>query len=143
MALFKRNNNKDQAAEDLAEGIAEDLTEVQAGDTSQDAPGSNAEDAPGEDSVPEQAPTSRKRFGKPKRKSKPKRNLRGVVRIKELEQALADQDLDDIDPDAVVSMYMPKRRMERIGAALLRIWRGNMVLVIVSLAVMAVLVWMG
>ena len=28
------------------------------------------------------------------------------------------------------------------GAALLRIWRGNMVLVIVSLAVMAVLVWM-
>lgn len=29
------------------------------------------------------------------------------------------------------------------GAALLRIWRGNMVLVIVSLAVMAVLVWMG
>ena len=29
------------------------------------------------------------------------------------------------------------------GAALLRIWRGNMMLVIVSLAVMAVLVWMG
>ena len=29
------------------------------------------------------------------------------------------------------------------GAALLCIWRGNMVLVIVSLAVMAVLVWMG
>ena len=29
------------------------------------------------------------------------------------------------------------------GAALLRIWRRNMVLVIVSLAVMAVLVWMG
>lgn len=29
------------------------------------------------------------------------------------------------------------------GAALLRIWRGNMVLVIVLLAVMAVLVWMG
>lgn len=29
------------------------------------------------------------------------------------------------------------------GAALLRIWRGNMVLVIVSLAVMVVLVWMG
>ena len=29
------------------------------------------------------------------------------------------------------------------GAALLRIWRGNMLLVIVSLAGMAVLVWMG
>ncbi|MEF2854906.1 MAG: hypothetical protein UI917_08915 [Collinsella sp.] len=112
MALFKRNDNKDQAAEDLAEG--------QAQDTSQDALGANAEDAPGEDSVPEQASASRKRFGKPSRKPKPKRNLRGVVRIEELEQALADQDLDDIDPDAVVSMYMPKRRMERIGAALLR-----------------------
>lgn len=48
MALFKRNNNKEQAAEDLAENQAED--------TSQDAPGANAEDVPGEDSAPEQAP---------------------------------------------------------------------------------------
>ena len=134
MALFKRNNNKDQAAEDLAEGIAEDLTEGQAEDTSQDAPGANAEDAPGEDSAPEQALASRKRFGKPNRKPKPKRNLRGVVRIEELEQALADQDLDDIDPDAVVSMYMPKRRMERIGAALLRMDKLQKALVVLALA---------
>ena len=119
MALFKRND-KDQAAEDLPEDLPEDLAEGQAEDTSQDALGANAEDTPGEDSAFEQASTSRKRFGKPKRKPKSKRNLRGVVRIDELEQALADQDLDDIDPDAVVSMYMPKRRMERIGAALLR-----------------------
>lgn len=123
MALFKRNN-KDQAAEDLAEGQAED--------TSQDAPGTNAEDAPGEDSAPEQASASRKRFGKSSRK--PKRNLRGVVRIEELEQALADQDLDDIDPDAVVSMYMPKRRMERIGAALLRMDKLQKALVVLALA---------
>ena len=122
MALFKRNDNKDQAAEDLAEGQAEDA--------SQDAPGANAEDTPGEDSAPEQAPASRKRFGKPK----PKRNLRGVVRIEELEQALADQDLDDIDPDAVVSMYMPKRRMERIGAALLRMDKLQKALVVLTLA---------
>ena len=118
MALFKRNDNKDQAAEDLTEGMAEE----QAEDTSQNAPG--------EDSVPEQAPASRKRFGKPK----PKRNLRGVVRIEELEQALADQDLDDIDPDAVVSMYMPKRRMERIGAALLRMDKLQKALVVLALA---------
>lgn len=122
MALFKRNDNKDQAAEDLAEGMAED--------TSQGALGVNAEDAPDEDSAPEQAPASRKRFGKPKRK----RNLRGVVRIEELEQALADQDLDDIDPDAVVSMYMPKRRMERIGAALLRMDKLQKALVVLALA---------
>ena len=132
MALFKRNNNKEQAAEDLAENQAED--------TSQDAPGVNAEDVPGEDSAPEQAPAPRKRFGKPKRKPKRKpkpkrkRNLRGVVRIEELEQALADQDLDDIDPDAVVSMYMPKRRMERIGAALLRMDKLQKALVVLALA---------
>ncbi len=80
------------------------------------------------------APASRKRFGKPNRKPKPKRNLRGVVRIEELEQALADQDLDDIDPDAVVSMYMPKRRMERIGAALLRMDKLQKALVVLTLA---------
>lgn len=106
MALFKRNNNKEQAAEDLAEG--------------------QAEDAPSTDPAP------RKRFGK--RKRKPKRDLRGVVRIEELEQALADQDLDDIDPDAVVSMYMPKRRMERIGAALLRMDKLQKALVVLALA---------
>lgn len=128
MALFKRNDNKDQTAEDLAENQAED--------TSQDAPGANAEDVPGEDSMPDQPPASRKRFGKfkPKRNRKPKRDLRGVVRIEELEQALADQDLDDIDPDAVVSMYMPKRRMERIGAALLRMDKLQKALVVLALA---------
>lgn len=120
MALFKRNDNKDQVAEDLAEsraeGSAEDLTEGQPEDT------------------PSTDPASRKRFGKPNRKPKPKRNLRGVVRIEELEQALADQDLDDIDPDAVVSMYMPKRRMERIGAALLRMDKLQKALVVLALA---------
>lgn len=130
MALFKRNDNKDQAAEDLAEDFVED----QAEDTSQDVPGANAEDAPGEDSAPEQASASRKRSGKSKPKRKPKRDLRGVVRIEELEQALADQDLDDIDPDAVVSMYMPKRRMERIGAALLRMDKLQKALVVLALA---------
>lgn len=139
MALFKRNN-KDQAAEDLAEdlaqdqaeGVADNLAERQAErqtvDTSADAPAANAENAP------DQVPASRKRFGKPKPKRKPKRDLRGVVRIEELEQALADQDLDDIDPDAVVSMYMPKRRMERIGTALLRMDKLQKALVVLALA---------
>ena len=146
MALFKRNDNKDQAAEDLAEdlaqdqaedqadNLAEDLAERQTEDTPADASGANAEGVPGEDSAPEQPHASRKRFGKPKPKRKPKRDLRGVVRIEELEQALADQDLDDIDPDAVVSMYMPKRRMERIGAALLRMDKLQKALVVLALA---------
>lgn len=128
MALFKRNDSKDQAAEDLAENKAEGQVE----DVAQEAPGANAEDAAGADAAPEQAPAARKRFGKPKRK--PKREKRGVVRIEELEQALADQDLDDIDPDAVVSMYMPKRRMERIGSALLRMDKLQKALVVLALA---------
>ena len=126
MALFKRNDNKDKAAEDLAEGQVEDQPEA----AFQDASATNAEDPTSTDPAP------RKRFGKsrPKPKRKPKRDLRGVVRIEELEQALADQDLDDIDPDAVVSMYMPKRRMERIGAALLRMDKLQKALVVLALA---------
>ena len=126
MALFKRNDNKDKATEDLIENKAEGQVEGVA----QDAPGANAEDAAGADAAPEQAPAARKRFGK----RKPKRDKRGVVRIEELEQALADQDLDDIDPDAVVSMYMPKRRMERIGSALLRMDKLQKALVVLALA---------
>lgn len=49
----------------------------------------------------------------------PRKN-RDVVRIKELEDAMAKGDLDDIDPEAIVSMYMPRRRLERLGDALLR-----------------------
>lgn len=128
MALFKRNDSKDQAAEDLIENKAEGQVE----DVAQEASGANAEDAAGADAAPEQAPATRKRFGKPKRK--PKREKHGVVRIEELEQALADQDLDDIDPDAVVSMYMPKRRMERIGSALLRMDKLQKALVVLALA---------
>lgn len=128
MALFKRNDNKDKAAEDLIENKAEGQVE----DVAQETSGANAEDAAGADAAPEQAPATRKRFGKPKRK--PKREKRGVVRIEELEQALADQDLDDIDPDAVVSMYMPKRRMERIGSALLRMDKLQKALVVLALA---------
>ena len=128
MALFKRDGNKDKAAEDLIENKAEGQVE----DVAQEAPGANAEDAAGTDATPEQASVARKRFGKPKRK--PKRGKRGVVRIEELEQALADQDLDDIDPDAVVSMYMPKRRMERIGSALLRMDKLQKALVVLALA---------
>lgn len=73
----------------------------------------------------------KKRHGPFKRK--PKREKRGVVRIAELEEALADKSADEIDPEAVVSMYMPKRRMERIGAALLRMDKLQKALVALAL----------
>ena len=60
-----------------------------------------------------------------------------MVRVQELEEALAEGDAD-IDAETIVSMYMPKRRMQRIGAALLRI--GTLQKVLLCLALfMAVL----
>lgn len=106
MALFNRNKDA---------GEAEDLVEDSAENAAEGAPAGKT-----------------KRFRKPK-KRKTRRDRHGVVRIEDLEQALADQDPDDIDPDAIVSMYMPKRRMERIGAALLRMDKLQKALVALAL----------
>ena len=49
-----------------------------------------------------------------------KRAAKGVVRIQDLEDLIEREDIENIDPETAVSMYLPKRRMQRIGAALLR-----------------------
>lgn len=69
--------------------------------------------------------SAKRRFGK-----KRARNKR-MIRVEELEEALADD--EDIDVDAIVSMYMPKRRMARIGEALLRVGTLQKVLICVAL----------
>ena len=43
-----------------------------------------------------------------------------IVRIEELEKLLAEHG-DDIDTEKIVSMYMPGRRVKRLGAAILRL----------------------
>ncbi len=74
--------------------------------------------------------------GEQPRSEKARAKSNRVVRVKELEQALAED--KDIDVDAIVSMYMPKRRMARIGEALLRL--GTLQKVLICLALfMAVL----
>ncbi len=70
--------------------------------------------------------TKKPRFGK-KRATK-----QGVVRIEELQEALGDAG-EDVDPEAIVSMYLPKRRMHRIGAALLRMGTLQKVLLCLAL----------
>ena len=55
-----------------------------------------------------------------RKKDKPEA-AKGVVRIDELERALAQDGVDELDADAIVSMYLPKRRMQRLGSALLRL----------------------
>lgn len=73
------------------------------------------------------AASKKRRFGK-KRATK-----KGVVRIEELQEALGEAG-EDVDPEAIVSMYLPKRRMHRIGAALLRMGTLQKVLLCLALA---------
>ena len=61
--------------------------------------------------------STKRRFGK--KRAQKRAEDKHMIRVKELEEALAED--EDIDVDAIVSMYMPKRRMARIGQALLRI----------------------
>ena len=77
----------------------------------------------------------RGRFGK-KRASK-KYSRKEMMRVQEVQDALAESG-GDLDPETIVSMYLPKRRMHRIGAALLRIGTLQKVLLCLAL-VMAVL----
>ena len=55
----------------------------------------------------------RKRFHKKNKKDQ-------IIRIEELEEILSQYG-DDVDPEDIVSMYMPHRKRRRIGAALLQL----------------------
>ena len=54
----------------------------------------------------------KKRFGRKKQNDQ-------IVRIEELEKMMEKYG-DDVDPEDIVSMYIPHRRRKQIGAALLR-----------------------
>lgn len=62
-----------------------------------------------------------------KKKKRIKKNADQIVRIEELEKILAEQG-DDVDPDAIVSMYIPARRARKLGATLLRLDRMHLLL---------------
>ena len=75
-------------------------------------PDMNIEDT--ESNVSEELKTEKKkkRFGRKKQNDQ-------IVRIEELEKMMEKYG-DDIDPEDIVSMYIPHRRRKQIGAALLR-----------------------
>ena len=50
-----------------------------------------------------------------------------IIRIEELEELMATYG-DDVDPETVVSMYIPHRKRRRIGAALLHLDKLNLLL---------------
>ena len=55
----------------------------------------------------------RRRFGRREKEDQ-------IIRIEELEEMMSKYG-DDVDPEAIVSMYIPHRKRKRIGAALLRL----------------------
>lgn len=112
---------------------------AQAGGLTKDAPAqteSSVKDVM-QAEVPEGAASlsgsTKRRFGKKRAQKRALKRAedKHMIRVKELEEALAED--EDIDVDAIVSMYMPKRRMARIGQALLRIGTLQKVLICVAL----------
>ena len=75
-------------------------------------PDINIEDAESNESEELKTEKKKKRFGRKKQNDQ-------IVRIEELEKMLEKYG-DDIDPEDIVSMYIPHRRRKQIGAALLR-----------------------
>lgn len=73
--------------------------------------------------------------GSGRRKAKAERKRKNqIVRIEELERIMAEQG-DDVDVDTIVSMYMPQRKAQRLGVALLRMDRMKLLLLALMLIV--------
>ncbi|NCC07625.1 MAG: hypothetical protein EOM30_06180 [Clostridia bacterium] len=101
------------------------------------------DDAPNDGTPPKQ----KRRWGVKKPAAyKGKRKKTGknqVLRIEDLEDALANAD-SDIDPETVISMYMPHRRAKRLAAALLRVDKLQMILLgmLFAVAVLFIMAFM-
>ena len=65
---------------------------------------------------------------------KPRGSKDQLVRIEKLEQILAENG-DELDDDAIVSMYMPGRRIKKLGAALLRLDKMRIILLVLLLLI--------
>lgn len=139
MALFsKKKENAGELPQRESAPAQDQGTEqesAQAGGLTKDAPAqteSSVKDVM-QAEVPEGAASlsgsTKRRFGK--KRALKRAEDKHMIRVKELEEALAED--EDIDVDAIVSMYMPKRRMARIGQALLRIGTLQKVLICVAL----------
>ena len=136
MAWFGKNRESEggrperESASDQVQGAEQERAQAEGvnADESAQAEGvgadASAEAEASEGTARSTAPAKR-RFGKKRAWSK------RMIRVEELEEALADD--EDIDVDAIVSMYMPKRRMARIGEALLRVGTLQKVLICVAL----------
>ncbi len=135
MALFGKHTNKPEESLSADAELQKDVVHSDATDRpASDGQGSgvssgaeadsSAQTAPSAGPQGTAAPLSPKAARKAKRAQKRLDKMerkRGVVRIGELEKAMTDDDLRNMSDEAIVSMYLPKRRMQRLGAALLRL----------------------
>ena len=69
-----------------------------------------------------------------KEKKKNKKKSDQIIRIEELEEIIEKYG-DDVDPETIVSMYVPHRQPKRLGAALLRMDKLHLVLLGMMLVV--------
>lgn len=83
-------------------------------------PDMNLEDTESNESEELKTEKKKKRFGRKKQNDQ-------IVRIEELEKMMEKYG-DDIDPEDIVSMYIPHRRRKQIGAALLRMDKPHLTL---------------
>lgn len=134
MAILKRKNTAKNLPADQVEQLgAPTVPEATASDTQPAEAAPAAPDAPEPAGVkPAARPTlegeaarkqgkrGQSRRDKRAAKRADKRAAKGVVRIQDLEDLIEREGIENIDPETAVSMYLPKRRMQRIGAALLR-----------------------
>ena len=74
------------------------------------------------------APKARQKRPSPGKKLS-RRDKQQVIRVENIKKALEEYG-DDIDTDAVVSLYLPQRRARRFGAALLRLNRLHLLLLL-------------
>ena len=68
------------------------------------------------------------------KKKRPKKNTDHIVRIEELERIMT-QSGGELDDEAIVSMYIPRRKAKSLGAALLRMDRMQLFLLIMVITV--------
>lgn len=69
---------------------------------------------------------------KRKKRLRKKDRVDQIIRIEELEELMSKAG-EEVDPETIVSMYMPHRKRRRIGAALLQLDRLNFLLLILLL----------
>lgn len=143
MALFsKKKENAGEQPQREPALVQEQGTEQESAQAEELTRGTSVQTEPSaEDIMQAEAPeraahlsgSAKRRFGKKRAQKRALKRAedKHMIRVKELEDALAED--EDIDVDAIVSMYMPKRRMARIGQALLRIGTLQKVLICVAL----------